>query len=350
MSSRVHGSYSVEKTADLDLLATLFREIRGFERPLKTFRWLYQDNPAGPAHLWLLRDPSGKAIGFCAGHPREVWVGGKIARALNCGDFCVARGHRTLGPALILRRPAKALVDSGEFDFLYSHPVPSMLVVHRRVGHPRLAEMERWVYPLRSERWLRNQLGGPLGWMAAPLINTVLTWRRRLAVMRDDRFEVRERTSIAEDYDKLDAVLGESYTAIGRRDSAYLTWRFAENPESQATLYEAREPLGGNLVGYLFLESTPDIARVRDIAYVPDEGVERVLIMAALNRASRTKAQSLNLLVQSGFPGSHLLRKFGLIKRSEDQPTVCYPAADFWGKESVMRSEDWFMTLADRDV
>lgn len=339
--------YSVSECGDLELAARLFREIRGFERPPEVFRWLYRDNPLGPSIVWMLSDPDGQPIGFTAGHRRQVWVRGEPRRALNCGDFCVAPGHRTLGPALVLRRPAKQLVDDGRFDFLYAHPVPAMLVVHRRVGHPRLAEMQRWVYPLRARRKLANRLGNALAAVVAPAADLALglrrIWRRRR-----HGFEITEATGFGPEYDELDAALGAAYPVIGRRSAAHLAWRHRGDPSKRVTILEARD--GGALVGYVLLDADSASARVSDIAFLPGREIEGALLDAALRRAVDAGAEGVSLLVQSGFPGEPCLRATGFWKREDDQPTVCYGGPGFAGKGDVEEASNWFMTAGDRDV
>ena len=343
------ATYTVTENGDLDLVVQLFHNIRGIRKPRGRFEWLYSHNPTGEAIVWVLRDPAGKAVGFTACYPRAVWVQGRVCRALNCGDSSVDVSHRTLGPAVMLRRAAKALVDSGKFAFLYSHPMPAMLPVHIRLGHSRLSEMTRWVYPLRAQELLHRRLGRRTSSVVAPLANIGLRVRRFLQQAGTKRFGISEVKTFSPEYDRLDQLLGQHYRVIGRRTQAHLAWRFVNHPDLNTTIVEARDSCG-SLVGYLVLELNRPTSKVHDLAYLPNMGVERALLLHAMARAEEAGAHTLIFVVQKAFPGTWELRRLGFWERAEQQPTVCYGGKNFWGKASVEQVASWFMTVGDRDV
>jgi hypothetical protein len=338
--------YSVTQDADLDLVMELFRGIRGEEPDRARFERLYSVNPLGPARVWVLRDPDGRAIGFTAGYPREMWVDGRICRALNCGDFSVAAEHRTLGPALTLRRPAKALVDSGEFAFLYAHPLPAMLPIHARVGHRQLGEMTRWVHPIRIERALEGRLG--LSRVVGLLANNVLRVRRWLRHPAGGGIAVSEAGTFCEEYDVLDRALAAEHVVIGRRDRAYLTWRFSSG-ERKVTVLEGRDR-SGELAGYVVLEVGRPTSRVRDLACLRDRGAARALLLEAVQRAAAAGSDVVDVQALAGFPLAPRLRRIGFWERGSGGTVVCYGGEAFWGKSLVEDPGRWFMTLGDRDV
>ncbi|UCF19812.1 MAG: hypothetical protein JSU87_18185 [Gemmatimonadota bacterium] len=331
-------------------MVRLFRDIRGVQESGARFSWLYHDNPAGAARIWILKEPSGEPVGFTSGYPRAFWVDGEVVTALNCGDFSVAAGHRSLGPALMLRRPAKSLVDAGVYAFLYAHPLPAMLAVHRRVGHAQLSTMERWVYPLRAGAILERRLGRGLARLLAPVADSGLRARRILQGTRGRRFDIQEVDDFSADYDDLDLELGQQYPVIGRRTASFLRWRFLRQPAVAATVLEARRSVDGVLVGYLVSEPGVPTAKVRDMACIPGLGVERALLLAAARRAAATGAQSLNVVVQKAFPGTPALQSLGFWERDEEQATVSYGGAGFFGKARVEDVANWYMTIGDRDI
>jgi GNAT superfamily N-acetyltransferase len=345
------AGYAVALCRDLDLIVMLFERIRGVADTRARFEWLYRGNPRGDSIVWLLRDRDGEAIGFTACHPRQVWVDGTLHAALNCGDFSVDPAHRTLGPAVMLRRPAKALVDSGEYAFLYAHPVPGMLAVHRRVGHPQLGEMGRWTFVIDAQELLGRRLMRKLVPPVSIPVNLALDARRALLGLAGRRraVAVTETDGFGPDYDDLDAELGRSFRVIGRRDRAHLTWRFTRNPTLDATLLEARGP-DRRLLGYLVVEFTAPASTLHDMACIPGRGAERALLAHAVNRAAGAGARTISLTAQRGFPAATELRSAGFWEREDGHPTVCYAGSEFQGKDSVGRAENWYMTVGDRDI
>lgn len=340
--------YQVTEEWDLELLVRLFEEFRGVERARPRMEWSYLRNPSGRPRVWVLT-ACGVPVGFTACHPRQVWVRRQLHRGLVGGDFTVAPSHRTLGPALRLRRAAKELVDSGAYGFLFSHPVPAMLPVHERVGHPRVGEMQRWALPLRAEGALESRVGALLGRAVAPAANAVLRAWRGLSHGGRAGIVVREVDGFGAEYDELDRALGESYAIIGRRDRAYLAWRFPDRPGSTARVLEARDP-SGRLSGYLVLQLGSPLAVVLDVAYLPGTGTERALWAEAARRAGRTKAEALSFTVLEGFPGEKALASLGFVRRKESQAVICYGGQGFPEKALVEDARSWFMTAGDRDV
>jgi hypothetical protein len=286
------AGYHVGLCQDLDLIIALFERIREAKDTRRRFEWLYRGNPRGDSIVWLLRDRDGEAIGFTACHPRQVWVDGTLYEALNCGDFSVAAEHRTLGPALMLRRPAKALVDSGEYSFLYAHPVPGMLAVHRRVGHPQLGEMWRWSCVIDASALLAARLPRRLALVATPPVNLALRVRRALEDWTPGRrVAVTEHGRFGPEYDALDAELSRSFPVIGRRDRAYLDWRFMRRPGSDVTIMEARSS-DARLLGYLVAEFAVPESKIQDMACLPGCGAERALLARAAERAAGVGART----------------------------------------------------------
>jgi hypothetical protein len=343
------STYEVTETRDLDLAMQLYRRIRGGDTERERFEWLYAKNPAGAARIWILTAPSGDSVGFTSGYPREVWVDGKECRALNCGDFSVEVGHRTLGPAVKLRLPAKEAVDAGEYAFLYAHPVPAMLAVHKRTGHRQLSDIRRWVYPLRAQGLLARKFGKAAARVVGPVANLALRARHIARQVRSRRVEVAEVDSIGSEYDELDRRLGQSYRVIVRRTEAYLNWRCFERPDFNAKILEARNT-SGTLLGYLVLRLMNPATKVHDLAYLPEENAGPELLLAAARLADKFGSQALDVMVQNHFPRSEDLRRLGFWERVENHPTVCHAGAGFWGKAAVENAENWYMTLGDRDV
>lgn len=345
--------YTISEDWSIDLVLELFCMFRGSPESRTRFEWLYLQNPTGAARVWILQDDRGAPIGFTACFPRQMWVGGRPCAALIGGDFSIATAHRTLGPATMLRREAKALVDRGEFDFFYSHPLPAMLSVHRRVGHPQIGHMIRWTLPLRAERILSERLNRRTAALLAPAANLALAVQRwaqhRAGGTQGKGFRVRQVAEFSDEYDALDHALAQSYHVIGCRTARHLGWRFLANPTIDPVVIEARDSTD-RLSGYLVLEHGESKTTVHDLAYLPGSGAERALLGNAARRAVDRESRSLDIAVQRGFPGSGALKSLGFWEREQVNPTVSYGGGSFFGKALVEDAANWFMTAGDRDV
>ena len=103
-------------------LQSLLEETRDTPTHPGRIEWLYTKNPFGDAIVWVLRDPSCRFAGFTAALPRTFSVNGRSRRGWIGADFSIAPAHRTLGPAIQLRRAAREAIDGDQADLLVSFP------------------------------------------------------------------------------------------------------------------------------------------------------------------------------------------------------------------------------------
>src|SRR5437667_248367 len=86
------------------------------------FDWLYLGSPCGPARAWMALNDLGNTIGVAAAFPRDFWIANRLERVWILGDFCIAREHRSLGPALVLQRASLESLITHESSICYDFP------------------------------------------------------------------------------------------------------------------------------------------------------------------------------------------------------------------------------------
>src|SRR5271166_2374419 len=64
------------------------------------FRWLYRENPFGPAQAWIAFEKDDEAVGMAAVFPRRMYCDGVVVSGCVLGDLCIDKKYRSLGPAL----------------------------------------------------------------------------------------------------------------------------------------------------------------------------------------------------------------------------------------------------------
>src|SRR2546428_6826162 len=132
------------------------------------FQWIYGDNPAGPAGVWILRDDaSGTDVGVSAVFPRLFRWRGRSVRAGIAGDLHVQEGHRRAGPALQLERAVVQGAWARGIEFMYGFPNALAEPVMKRIGFRPLGPRVRYVKILRAEAYLAR-IGAP-AFLARPL-------------------------------------------------------------------------------------------------------------------------------------------------------------------------------------
>ena len=211
-------------------------------------RWKYLRNPQGRAvgvHLFNNQ----QLIGRMAAVPRTFESASGPATAAYIVDLVVHHAHRGMNALLMLMNGLKTLMEG--FDFLLVTPNESGIRVWQSfVRVPARFDFDAFVAPLRPLRLLGTKNArspSPLrqkadaAWAAlysgatrvgglAPGFTLDSTWPARTEL--DDLFH----RSIAA-------------IALGRRDAAFLEWRFRESPRFRYDMTFIRKR--GQLVGYL---------------------------------------------------------------------------------------------------
>jgi hypothetical protein len=309
--------------------------------PPTRFRWLYQENPDGPATAWVaIDDSSGTIVGTTAVCPRRVRIGGRSrdVMAWNCCDFSIQPRYRTLGVAMKLRRAARAAVDAGQSRFLYAHPNERMLAVHLQVGHRPLGKM------IRHAKLLRTSSGVPILDRAASValrIAGARLWRRsELDAELVDRWPLSQ----------LDALFEDASPRLGTavvRDSRYLEWRFRRNPLEQGEMIVVSRC--GRLAGYLIFTMKHDVGLVKDWLATDTTGVE-ALFQALTAEMRRRDARSISVGALESHPDLPGLTGLGFLRRPDSTTAVVYANPNLADEHKITDPCAWYMTLGDRDV
>lgn len=315
------------------------------------FDWLYRQNPDGPAVLWAVRDSkTGEMAGFTVALPRRIVVDGEQRLCWNGADFSMHPKYRTLGPAIKLRRAAKAAVDAGRVDFLYAHPNDRMAKIHERVGHTPVGRMLRYAKVLKTgpylQRRLKNRLlaGAVGGVLDVALRISDQAFRRRLST----NVQLGRTATFDERFDRLFAESANSARIIGVRDAQYLNWRYAENPLYESQVLTAEE--NGRLRGYLVFTVDKATGHIKDLFPPADDTVVCDLIAAMIRIGREQGLMNLSIIALESNPLLPLFETFGFRLRPESSRMFAYGSEGRPWSESATQHADWFLTAGDRDV
>jgi hypothetical protein len=231
-----------------ELLSTLQANLPALPHA-RRFQWLYLNNPDGPARSWFACDGAGQVIGVTSLFPRSVWIGDKLRMCGQVGDFAVASGHRSLGPALMMQRATFGPVDEGSLSFCYDCPPHEAgMATFRRLGIPSHCALERYALPLRVDAFLNRRFGftPPL----LPAVGNGLLRLMRPSLPRPAGLDISEHTGLFEDeFSQLDCAVKVADSVRRQRSAAYLNWRYRQHPLLQYRVFTARR--SGELIAYV---------------------------------------------------------------------------------------------------
>jgi hypothetical protein len=325
------------------------------------FRWLYDQNPAGPAQTWVgVLAPGDEVIGCGSLVPRRMLVEGVEINAGILADFTVAKKHRTAGAAIAIQRAvAKGGAPAG-FAFQYCYPNEAALPIFRRVRYQPIGETRSWVKPLRTEYKLRDYIKvKPLVKPIGKVVDAALRandWRTFLT--RPRLFRARITDSADHRFDKLWANTQPRYIT-GERSSAYLNWRYAGFTSANYQFFclhrrsfrIGRRVEDEELLGYVIYYVKENKVFVADI-FCDFETNLGLLLFGFSDRMRDESYYSISV----GYFGhpflGEALEAQHFIKRPNTRVLLAFldKSAPEKLKQTVLDSQNWFMVDGELDI
>ena len=290
----------------------------------RRFKWLYRDNPDGPAWSWFaVQGTPNQVIGVTSVFPRAMWVGAELQICGQVGDFAVSPSHRSLGPALLLQRATFDPVDHGELAFCYDCPPHQAgMSTFRRLGIRPNCKVHRYALPLRVDAQLRKRLGAASALPAAA--GNLLLRLNRLSA-REPRARSVEvsvhRAAFGEEFSKLDAMVKRPNAIRGRRSAAHLIWRYREDPLQQYEVLTARRR--GDLIGFAVLRTNSEVVTIVDLFGTELDDAAFSLLTAIEKRFERSH-QTVDVFLSEGNELIPYFLKMRFRLRSEAAQVVAY--------------------------
>lgn len=324
------------------------------------FRWQYEGNPAGAAHIWLAEDPdSGALAGQYVVIPMRLCLDGEDRAGCLSLNTLTDERYRGLGiftglaRALFATLPDLGVALTYGFPNQNSHPGFVQKLEFRDVGQVPLM-----VKPLRIRALARRRFGPALGTVmgiGADALRTVL-WRR-ITLGRETGIRVASPDAPGHEFDEFWREQRLRYRVMVVRDARYLLWRYSQCPTRRYVLLAATQ--GDRLMGYL-------VGRVADLfgvtaglvvdlfvaANTAGGAAARRLLAVWEDRCVREGAEVLAALMLPHAPEARALRACGYWKvpvRFLPQP-VPVIVREHHPTTPRLELRDWFLTFGDYDA
>jgi hypothetical protein len=304
--------------------------------------WTYQNNPAGHAELYLLKDKDQNRIfGVCATIPKYFQVNGVARIGGMTADFAVLEKYRILGPALALQRE---IMKTSAYDFLIGIPNSNSYGIQKRIGYSDLCKMTRFVKLFRSKNALKKYYEDSPKRFIWPLID--IYFRFRTQAMTKKRIIASYLESAASFDEEFSEIrLDEQIDFTGSRGSQYLNWRFIQNPYQDYSLLKFKKPGNKNLDGYIIYHLKDNIAYVDDFSLREHVSDLRILFDAFSLYAIQHKFHGVSVMVNSNYMLLDIFRKSGFYEMKTRLTTVFHNKAT-----AGFDSKNIFLTGGDFDI
>jgi len=340
----------------LDELAH-FRSLFG-ESPIKCtnaayFKWKLADNPFGEGYVFLERQ-NGQAVGSVTLTPKVVMTFGAKVPAAQLGDGYTHPDYRRQG---IFSRGEKACIDRARFqgtDLIYGDTVPQALSAEKKLGmeecrHVNVRKLFKTLSVARVEEAISRRVHATVA--AKALARLFVGWDR----WRSRRHAPRCPSSVVfidEFPDRLDGAWGHprgDYAFFTYRDSVYLNWRYAANPDQYSKLMAVDgEVYKGYMVAKSYSDNDKSVGVLCDFATLRDDlDVFSQLLVTAERAFLDSGVDYVHTLCSRISPYYRALRRLGY--RDRGALTVIVYAGNEIGKEVAQSRAKWHFTLGDSD-
>jgi len=326
------------------LIRLIRRDIHDADDPLPEgddarASWLYAKSPEGPATILAMRVRGGPWIGMVAIVPRRMYMDGHSCSGAFLCDFYVNPRHRTILPALALQRYAKQyLSDLGIAN--YAIPNGRSLPIFRRLGSDHVMQRMRWARPIRFRKYLsRRQIA--LAGIVGPVFDASAFTFDHLRSAAAITVRPEWLSSIDERFDDLWKSVPTTGAFIGDRSSAYLRWRFLDEPRHDNRVLGFFRRGSDSLTGYLIGEVAQREFVIRDLLFSPNAAIDGLLARAMTSiRELNVDGIGLRAIGDPRLAAS--LHRLGF--RTRDPDTI-FVRASF-----ETACANWYFTNADEDV
>lgn len=306
------------------------------------FRWMYLENPAAQAKVYLLdHGADRRCVGFVTVAGRE-WRkdGEKFVTGLLI-DFVVDPAHRTAFPALLLQRHAHQAGMLGK-DFIFGIPDVKALPIFKRLNCSLNLPIPRFVRIVRFGKYVARKLPS---WLAAPAGAVLGLADRVLVALGAGGCRGEWLTSFDDRFDRIWASAAKPGYVVGRRDAAFLRWRFGAARDAMKIFAvnsgESSKP------------HTYFVGRVEEDAFVVKDvftSASGKTLVGALNTfVSAARPLGVNSISMSVLPDEELKNALAATRFVERDHRVC-----FWtfaeGRAETLKAAKWYLTPADEDM
>lgn len=327
---------------DEHLIVKFLERNHSVDSNAKRFDWLYRKGPAGPARVWISSDSkSQEVVGVAAAFPRLVRIESRVERGWVLGDFCIAGGHRTLGPALELQRACLASLENGNRTLFYDFPSAAMVAVYRRMGMGPRQSVVRLARPLRVNRQIDGFIKlRPLASVASSLVNTGLAIGSFGIRRSGDTVEVL-KGDCEEEFTQLAQSVGSTMGVCLQRSSEYLNWRYRQHPSRRYEIVTMRS--GACLIGFAVVSQEGQHLSVVDI-FGKQEAIAG-LLQTVISMARRRKLDTVTIALIASHPWVRILRRMGFRRRETFALIIQCP----YNHPGPAPDHAWYLTNGDRE-
>lgn len=310
--------------------------------PARRFDWM-QSNPAGPAIWFFAFDEETLSLaGTISIMPKQMLLNKRDILIGIVGDYMISDQCRVFGPALQLQRAVTQNFSALRFEFIFTIPNQAAVKIMQRVGFVEKTKLFSLVKPIEILPYLKKRVKPAIAQLTAPFMTQAIKlFSKELYVSAQGVFEELPRADGS--FDLLWQDFKANHTGlIGDHCSAYLTWKYFQNPIKKFRALTYRKNEGGNLLGYVFFSIDDGKMEIFDIITLHKDYANK--LMKHIIRIARTEnCRAIHIMISEDNPWHKMLKGYLFIDTKSNASIYCYG-------NSQLLSEKWHFFEGERNI
>lgn len=298
--------------------------------PHARFAWLAQGNPAGKTQWILAIDPNNcQLVGTISLMSKEIIQKGQIYRGVIMGDFMVHSDYRVYGPAIMLIKKALEYVKENELHFMYTIPNEASKRLVKGSGLVNETKIVTYVKILSTEYYLRKKIPKVIADIFSRFFD-VLLW-----IYSKESYLWREEIGFEEKNKADDSieVFCQNMKCLkkipsGNRSSAFVNWRYFQNPLKKYHLLVCKRKFKEQICGYVFYSFDDEHMSIDDFCCSKENDCDFIMKeIIAIGR--RHKVRSIYFPVSEKGDWPRKLKPFRFFNSKEEHKVHWLIKTDF---------------------
>lgn len=321
--------------------------------PDDRFKWIYKDNPYGPAKTILAQKvDTQEYVGCATVYPRLLYVDGKELRAGIVVDFAVNKEHRVFGPAVIMQRKIIDAYLSKEFDVIYGYPNSKSIGVIKRVGYSLLGDVEYWTKILdwapKLTRVLKIRLLASLAGFFLDIISILIETFYKIKLHSNYYTKVLSKPT--QEFNILWEKAKDNYSVIGEKSLDYLQWRYSAAGSGKYNFFCVYNRKNA-LCAYLVYQKNDDVAIICDL-FLDDIGNIRQIMVLFTGLMRKLKYKSIVMMYLGNVIYSRIFKEVLFVNKRDKRPVLIFLGNNLTEQEksTLLKSSKWYLLDGELDL
>ncbi len=343
---------------DRDEQARLFNQVFKKHVDGVALRWRYDQNPHGQSISLLSRPPGGDGICGYACSPRRFVPNGDESFAAPIGETGDVMTHpewRKRGIFSSLDAECMLETKRRGWPAVFGLPNRHSADIFLRIGWIQVGTIRHRTHLLRSDEHARAERfrEGRLASLTVPWHARQGSAARKRLAARSGAYEVRPLTEFPQEVEAISKAREGEFALMVRRDAAYLTWRFVQNPSQMHRVlgvYDSADQFRGYVVVQLPREGEHKGWLVDLLA--ADAEAEDAAMLAGLRTLEQEGASVVQANAIDGSYWASKLKQAGFVDPKPENHLIVILFANDEKHPLVRGGRDaskWYLTDGDRD-